>query len=128
MYWAGVELYLVFQELEPDSSNLGLGSDLVKPLAEGLQLLPRDFGHVGTSSKSVSKLFLNGILVKMLQHLFSPPSMLRHNMRYDTQHNDTQHNEIQHNDTQHNDIQHNGNQNATLSIMSEHCCAECRLC
>jgi hypothetical protein len=111
MYWAGVELYLVFQELEPDSSNLGLRSDLVQPLAKGFQLLPGDFGHVGTSSKSVSKLFLNGILVKMLQHLFSPSSMLRHNRRYDTlhndiQHNDTRHNEIQHTDTRNNDIQH----------------------
>jgi hypothetical protein len=41
--------------------------------------------------------------------------------------------DIQHNDTQHNDMQHNSKQyvilnKMTLSIMAEHCYAECHLC
>ncbi len=41
--------------------------------------------------------------------------------RHITQHNDTRHNDIQNNDTQ-----HNNKQNATLSIMGDHCNAEGR--
>jgi len=50
------------------------------------------------------------------------------NQHNDTQHNDTQRNDNQHNDTEHNDIQQYNKYNATLSIMSDHCYAECRLC
>jgi hypothetical protein len=37
-------------------------------------------------------------------------------------------NDTNHNDTQHNAIQHNNRWPATLSIMAEHCYADCHLC
>ncbi len=48
---------------------------------------------------------------------------------YEIQHNNDQRNyETQHDNISHNDIQHNCKLLATLSMMAQHCYAECRLC
>ncbi len=39
---------------------------------------------------------------------------------------DTQHSDAQYNDIQHDDTGHNNKQNVTLSIIADHCYAECR--
>ena len=61
--------------------------------------------------------------------LFASQNLL---WRYDTQHNETQHNGIHHNDTQHNEfslmVKNVRLSITTLSIMAEHCYAECHLC
>jgi hypothetical protein len=64
------------------------------------------------------------------QHNDTQHNDIKHN---GTQYNDTQHNDIKHNDTQFNDTQHNSKLKGTLSIMTlsiiaEHCYADCRLC
>ncbi len=69
-----------------------------------------------------------------IQHNDAKHIAIQHN---DAKHDDIQHNDTKYNDTQHNDIKHNGThdrmtfsvtQNMPLSIMEDHCYAECHLC
>ncbi len=89
------------------------------------------FGHKGNKIKKENKIlnvdFSSELNCQEVNYSYLHTASL---WRHDIHQNGTQHNGIQHNNTQHNDVQYDGKQNAalslmTLSIMAEHCHAEC---